>query len=156
MFSTPPPDGPESQVITLLERARVGDVDGYLAAFTGTIRQRLEREVAEQGRAAFAAALRQAAEAQQSHAVFTPEADGPDAARVTVESVYLDRNERQTFRLARTADGWRVAEVETVRAREPKARFGAPATFDGPEGVPVETARGQQGNKALQGQASEE
>jgi hypothetical protein len=54
-----------------------------------------------------------------------------------VESVYPDRNERQTYRLERAGGGWLVAEVETVRAHRPAVKFGAPASFREPEGVPV-------------------
>ena len=129
----PADDGPEARVRLLLDHAKTGDVERYLADFTGPTQRRLEREVAERGRDAFAAALRQAAAARKSHAVFTADAD----SLVTVESVYPDRNERQTFRLESTADGWRVADVETVRAREPAARFGTVASFDGPDGPPV-------------------
>ena len=79
----------------------------YLAAFGPALRERLGREAEEKGREAFAGSLRAAARARKSHAVFAPEADGPDAARVVVESVYPDRNERQTYRLERSEGGWR-------------------------------------------------
>jgi hypothetical protein len=69
--------------------------------------------------------------------VFAAEPDGPDAARVTVEAVYPDRNERQTYRIERTDAGWLVAGVETVRGHQPKSKYGSPAVFVAPEGVPV-------------------
>ncbi len=118
----------------------------YLAAFAPALRARLEREADEKGRAAFAESLRAAARARKSHAVFAPEADGPDAARVVVEAVYPDRNERQTYRLERSDGGWLVADVETVRAHRPQARFGTPASYREPEGVPVpvETPAGEE------------
>jgi hypothetical protein len=132
------PNPAEAQVHALLESARKGDVPAYLAAFDGPIRRRLEREVDERGRDAFAADLRAAALARKSHAVFAAEADGPETAWVVVEAVYLDRNERQTYRLDRGAGGWLVTEVETVRGHQPKAKFGTQATFEAPEGVPVQ------------------
>jgi hypothetical protein len=135
-----PHAGAEERLRGLLERARAGDVPGYLGSFSGELRQRLEREVAEKGRGTFSEELRRAAGARKSHAVFAPEPDGPDAARIVVESVYPDRNESQAYRLERGPDGWRVAEVETVRGHAPKARFGTPATYQEPEGVPVQGA----------------
>jgi hypothetical protein len=132
------PSGPETRIQRLLEDSARGDVASYLACFGGRLRARLERELAERGRDAFASDLKRAAEARRSHATFAPEPDGTDAARVTVETVYPDRNERQTYRLVQGADGWLVTEVETVRSHEPKAKYGAPATYQEPEGPPVQ------------------
>jgi hypothetical protein len=136
----PADDGPEARVRLLLEHAKGGDVDRYLADFTGPMRARLEREASERGREAFASELRRAAAARKGHAVFAAEADARDEARIMVESVYPDRNERQDFRLVNTADGWRVADVEAAREREPAARFGTVASFEGPDGPPVAAA----------------
>jgi hypothetical protein len=129
----------EARVQALLDSAWTGDVDAYLAAFDGPIRDRLEREVAERGRDAFAADLRSAARARKSHAVFAAEPEGDDVARVTVETVYPDRNERQTYRIDRRPKGWLVTEVETVKSHQPKAKYGTQASYEAPEGVPVQT-----------------
>jgi hypothetical protein len=130
-------EGAESRIDALLESAWNGDVAAYLTSFGGPIRQRLERSIEERGRAAFADDLRRAARSRKSHAVFAVEPEGADTARVAVETVYPDRNERQTFRLDRGADGWLVTEVDTIRSQVPKARYGAPATYQEPEGAPV-------------------
>jgi hypothetical protein len=141
--SAPAPASPaEARVQSLLDEARRGDVDSYLGGFAGPLRQRLEREAGERGRAAFADDLRAAARLRKSHAVFAAEPDGPDAARVTVEAVYPDRNERQTYRVERDGPtgAWLVTGVETVRSHQPKAKYGSPAAFIAPEGNPVQGA----------------
>ncbi len=135
--SPDPSSGPESRVRALLADASAGDVSAYLADFAPSLRARLKREAEEKGRDAFAEALRAAAKARKSHAVFAPEADGPDASTVVVETVYPDRNERQTYRLERLEGAWLVAGVETIRAHRPPAKFGAPASYREPEGPPV-------------------
>lgn len=135
--ATPATDPAGGRVHALLASAAEGDVAAYLDSFTGPLRARLEREVAERGRAAFADDLRRAARSRKSHAVFAAEPEGPGASAVTVESVYPDRNERQTYRLVNLPAGWLVAGVETVKSRQPSARYGAPAAFVAPEGVPV-------------------
>jgi hypothetical protein len=132
-----PSPGPEARVRSLLADASAGDVPAYLAAFAPNLRARLEREADENGRVAFAESLRAAANARKSHAVFAAEPDGPDASKVVVEAVYPDRNERQTYRLERSDGGWLVADVETIRAHRPQAKFGTPASYKEPEGVPV-------------------
>jgi hypothetical protein len=129
----------EARVHALLESAWKGDVAAYLDAFDGPMKSRLEREVDERGRDAFAADLRTAARSRKSHAVFAAEPDGDETARVVVETVYPDRNERQTYRIDRKPGGWLVTEVETIRSHQPKARFGDQADYQAPEGVPVQT-----------------
>lgn len=128
----------EETVRGLLRSGEGGDVAGYLATFAGPMKARLEREVGARGREAFADDLRRAAAARKSHAVFAPEPDGDIAARVTVETVYPDRNERQTYRVEKTDDGWRVTDVATVVSHQPAAKFGTPASYVAPEGVPVQ------------------
>jgi hypothetical protein len=136
--ATDPSGTPEARLRRFLDDARAGDVAGYLDAYAEPLRSRVAREADEAGRTAFADSLRRAAVARKGHAFYAPEPDGPDAVRIVVESVYPDRNERQSYRLERGPDGWRIAGVESVRGREPTARFGAPATYRDPEGIPVQ------------------
>jgi hypothetical protein len=132
------PDPAEARLSTLLESAWNGDVAGYLSCFTGPLRERLEREVNERGRDVFAADLQRAARSRKSHAIFAVEPEGEAAARIVVETVYPDRNERQTYHLAEQAGAWLVGDVETIRSQVPKARYGTAATYQEPEGVPVQ------------------
>jgi hypothetical protein len=132
------PDPAELRLGSLLESALNGDVTGYLNCFSGPLRQRLDREVSERGRDVFAADLKRAAQSRKSHAIFAVEPEGAGAARITVETVYPDRNERQTYHLAQETGGWFVNDVETVRSQVPKARYGMPASYQEPEGVPVQ------------------
>jgi hypothetical protein len=126
----------EARLRDLLDRGRIGDVPGYLAAFTGPLRDRLEREARERGPDGFAGDLRRAADARKSHAIFAAVSDGPDACRIVVEAVYPDRNERQAYRLERTPSGWLVAAVEPVRSRSPEEKYGSPAGLVGSDGQP--------------------
>ena len=105
----------------------------------GQLHARLAREADELGRDVFALRLRRAGLARKSHAIFAPEPDGdrPDAARITVESTFADRIERQTFRLERTDSGWLVTEIETAREHVPKTPLGSLATYEEPEAAPV-------------------
>jgi hypothetical protein len=128
----------EHVVRQLLDAGEAGDVMAYLAAFADPLRTRIERDVQTRGRDVFAHNLKRAAAARKSHAVFAAEPEGDDSARVVVETVYPDRNERQTYRVEHTAEGWRIGDVTTARSHSPSARFGAIATYVAPEGVPVQ------------------
>src|SRR6516162_3596275 len=131
---TSTPDPAEARLAALLESAWNGDVTGYLDSFAAPLRQRLEREVNERGRDVFAAEMKRAARSRKSHAIFAVEPEGTAAARIAVETVYPDRNERQTYHLAEESGAWLVNDVETIRSQVPKARYGTPATYQEPEG----------------------
>jgi hypothetical protein len=139
-ISTNVPDPAEVRLKTLLDAAWRGDVAAYLDGFGGPLRERLRREVDERGRDVFAADLKRAARSRKSHAIFGVEPEGQGAARITVETVYPDRNERQTYHLTQepSAGGWLVTDVETIRSQVPKARYGTMASYQEPEGVPVQ------------------
>jgi hypothetical protein len=133
--------GATDHIEGLLASARAGNAASYLGAFGGPLRARLEREADERGQDAFALRLRRAGLARKSHALFAPEPDGDrlGAARITVELTYADRLERQTFHLERATRGWLVTEVETAREHVPKNPLGSLASYEEPEGIPVDT-----------------
>ena len=131
-------DPVEARVHSLLQSARDGDVAAYLAAFDDPMRARIEREVDEKGRDTFRSVLQQAARSRKSRAVFASVRDGDDIASVVVETVYPDHNERQTYRFGRAPGGWLITDVTTLRGQEPPSRYGATATFQEPEGIPVQ------------------
>jgi hypothetical protein len=136
-----PEAGADQAVRGLLAAARAGEVGVYLDAFAGPLRDRLERDRATRGDAAVAGELRTAAAARRGHAVYAAEPDGPDAATVVVESVYASHNERQTYRLERRDEAWKVVSVLATRALRPDRATGSPATFEAPEGIPVPTGK---------------
>jgi len=131
----------EGRVRSLLRAAAEGDVETYLAGFDDTYRQRLQQQMTERGREAFAAELQDAAKARTSHAIFSAEGLGESTTTtVVLESAYPDRNERQTFHLERSGGTWTVTNVETARAHKPQVPFGDQAQFQEPEGPPVSIA----------------
>lgn len=131
-------DSPEAIVKTLLTSAQHGDIAAYRETFAGKLRDRVEREIQDSGPERFAEQLRRASAARKSHAIFSSQPDGQNAVHVTVESVYPDRNERQTYRLEQHPDGWRITSVDSLVAQMPRARYGTLAGYQEPEGVPVQ------------------
>ena len=111
-------------------------MQGYLTAFTGSLRDRLEREARERGRDGFADDMKRCCRCPQGPRHLRRGADGPDSCRIVVESVYPDRNERQTYRLERAASEWLVTTVDSVRSRSPAEKYGSPSGFVGTEGLP--------------------
>jgi hypothetical protein len=131
--------GAAERIDLLLKSAHDGDVAQYLGSFAGPLRARLQREADERGRAAFARQLKSASRARKSHALFSPvpeDASGA-AVKVTLESVFTDRVERQNYRLEHIAAGWLVTAIETARQDVPRIPLGSVATYREPEGEPV-------------------
>ena len=132
--------GASLRIESLLDAARKGDLAAYLDSFEGALRARLERQADERGRAAFAQDLRKAAGSRKSHAIFAaqPDGDGTGFVSVVVESTFADRIERQAYRLVRGETDWRIVDIEIARERLPEKPLGSLATYQEPEGVPVE------------------
>ncbi len=136
---TPASASPTQHLERFLESARRGDVPAYLDSLGGDLRERVEREVDEAGRAAFADRLRLAARARKSHAVFAPEPAG-DGVAITVDSVQADRQARSVYRLEPAALGWRIVAVERTQELFPRSARGAVATYAAPEANPMSSA----------------
>jgi len=69
--------GAAERIEDLLDCARRGNVKGYLSAFRGPIRSRLEQQVEEKGLEAFAGELRRAGRLRKSYAVYAAEPTAP-------------------------------------------------------------------------------
>ena len=128
---------PEDCIERLFTAAEAGDVSVYLDCFTGDERRRLERELKDQSPGAFARSLQDALRELKGRAVFGPaesERAGQEVA-LTVERVYVNRTERQTYRLVREPSQWRVAGIQPTQAYQPEAAYGTPV-FETPESKP--------------------
>ena len=130
--SAPPANGPGSSPEDCIQRkltaAEQGEVSTYLDSLIGSERLRLERELADLSRDAFAQSLRQALQELKGRAVFglaERERAGQEVV-LTVERVYLNRTERQSYRLVRSADQWRIASIQAAQAYQPATAYGTP------------------------------
>jgi hypothetical protein len=108
-----------------------GDVDAYLACFTGNQRSQLERELAAQPREQFARGLVAAIEPLKGRAIVQETASAA-TAEITVERVYAHRNDLQVYELQHQDGRWRIAAVRAVRALQPPVPYGQPV-FEMPE-----------------------
>ncbi|HEY5314543.1 MAG TPA: hypothetical protein VIK18_18570 [Pirellulales bacterium] len=108
-----------------------GDVDAYLACFTGDQRTQLERELAAEPRENFAQGLVAAIEPLKGRAIVDESASAL-TAEITVERVYAHRNDLQRYNLQCQDGQWRIASVRAVQALQPPVPYGTPV-FEMPE-----------------------
>lgn len=126
--STPAAENPEACIDRMFEAAKQGDVETYLDCFTGSERERLERELADQPKDAFARSLAEAVGSLKGRAVFkgNPVGDSADKWILPVDRVYVNRMERQTYHLVRESNVWRIHTVETATSFQPDKPYGTP------------------------------
>jgi hypothetical protein len=122
------PANPEDAIYAMLDAARAGNVNAYLDAFSGPMRDQLLQVVKENSEPGFAAYLKSQNSAFQGVAVSVTNRSGDAEAQVRVEYVYSDRNEVQSVSLRKESSRWkifRVAGAEQVKTLVP---FGAAVT----------------------------
>jgi len=118
---------PQDAINAMLDAARNGDVKKYLAAYTGSMEAALRQTVAESSDAAFQKYLQDTSAALKGVAVMAPDAAAGDTeAKVRVEYVYQDRNEVQTLNLEKTANGWKIARVDSAERIKTLVPYGSP------------------------------
>jgi hypothetical protein len=124
-FSAASPADCLEQMYLAAER---GDVDAYLACFTGVQRQRLDVELRTESREAFAAAIAEPFGSLKGRAIndlSTEPADG-ERAQLEAERIYPQYNERQTYGFRREGGAWRIESLGVVRRLQPPVPYGTP------------------------------
>ena len=122
----PPPPTPQDAVYRMLDAARDGDVNKYLAAYTGQMEAALKQAVAESGEPAFARYLKDSSAAVKGVALMEPQPIAEREVKLRVEYVYQDRNEVQQMVLEKTPAGWRIARVEAAERVKTLVPYGTP------------------------------
>lgn len=118
---------PQDAVYAMLEAARNGDVNKYLAAYAGSMETALRQSISESSRAAFQKYLQDTNAALKGVAVMAPEGDGDGRdVKIRVEYVYQDRNETQTMSLEKTAGGWKIVRVDSAERIKTLIPYGSP------------------------------
>jgi hypothetical protein len=106
----------------MVDAARTGEVDAYLGVFTGGLEASLRRAVAERTVAAFAAYLRDSSASVKGVAVYDAQWESAEKARVRMDYIYQDRNEKQLIELAKVSNKWKITQFsagESVKALIP-------------------------------------
>ena len=117
---------PEDAIYAMLDAARKGDVQKYLAAYSGPMQTSLRQSIAESSNSAFSQYLQDTNAALKGVAVMAPEITSDREAKARVEYVYQDRNEAQNMYLEKTTTGWKITRVETAQRVKTLVPYGTP------------------------------
>ncbi len=115
---------PQDAIYAMLDASRDGNVQKYLAGYTGEMGRSLERARAESQD--FAKYLRDSNAALKGIAVMEPQPQSDGEVKVRVEYVYPDRNEAQYFYMVKTAGVWKISRVETAERVKTVIPYGTP------------------------------
>ena len=116
---------PEDAIYGMLDSARKGDVQKYLAAYSGAMQASLRQSIADSSDSAFRQYLQDTNAALKGVAVMAPEINDREA-KARVEYVYQDRNEAQNMYLEKTAAGWKITRVEAAQRVKTLVPYGTP------------------------------
>jgi len=117
---------PEDAIYAMLDAAQKGDVQKYLAAYSGAMQTSLRQSIAESSNSAFSQYLQDTNAALKGVAVMAPEITSDREAKARVEYVYQDRNEAQNMYLEKTTTGWKITRVETAQRVKTLIPYGTP------------------------------
>ena len=113
-----PAPSPDVTVYAMLDAARNGDVESWLAVYTGNLASSFRAAAKEQSDAGFRAWLKSTDASLKGVALQPPERLSDDTVRMQVEYVFADRNEKQTVYLCLVNGAWKIERLDAA-ARVP-------------------------------------
>ena len=117
-------ENPEDVLIAMVQAMERGDVQALEECFGGDLKRRLEDLLARDSAPWLAEWLRRRGSAVKGLAILDQEELGPDQVRILTETVYNDRNTRQSFRLEREDGSWRVTDSDFEMVSDWENEFG--------------------------------
>jgi hypothetical protein len=117
---------PQDAVYAMLDAARSGDVERYLAAFAPAMQANLRQAITEMTESGFARHLRETNGEIKGVAITEPDLLTPSEAKLRVEYVYQDRNEVQYTYLEKAGPTWKITRLDTAQRIKTLIPYGTP------------------------------
>lgn len=133
-----PGDEPQSAIYAMLDAARDGDLDGYVACYSGDLRRQLEQNRQEMGEEEFRRYLAERDDAIKGVALMAPTELPGERAQIDMEYVYQGYNEAQTVHLARSSGRWTIERVDQAQVRQQAVPYGTPVAGSAPSSEEAE------------------
>ena len=117
---------PSDAIYCMLDAARAGDGDAYIACHDGQLAKQLEQSRQEMGEGGFAEYLLGRNREIKGIAINEPEQTSENEAQVRVEYVFADRNEAQRYGLKRVGGEWKIAVADGAQRVKTVIPYGTP------------------------------
>jgi hypothetical protein len=124
--AAPEPKQPRDTIYAMLDAAREGDIDSYLACYAGQMARQLEQSRDEMTAPGFARYLQERNREIKGVAINEPEMASEREARIRVEYVYQERNEVQQVYLERVDGAWKIFGVDAAERVKTLVPYGTP------------------------------
>jgi hypothetical protein len=121
-----PPAAAQDAIYAMLDASRAGNVEAYLASYSGQMLSALEQSVRETGPERFSRYLKDSNSAIKGIAVSDPEPVSVREVKVRVEYVYQDRNDAQTVYLEKSGGDWKIFRVDGSERVRTLIPYGTP------------------------------
>lgn len=115
---------PEEVIQTMLDASRRGDARAYLDCFTEAMRPQLNATRQQMGEARFREYLAEAQAPVMGVATSRLVETRPDRARIEVEFILRDKNQRQTVELRNSGGRWRIETMSQAVYAKPVIPYG--------------------------------
>lgn len=117
---------PQDAIYGMLDAARAGDVNSYLANYTGQMSTALQQSIAESTEAKFGQYLKDSNAAIKGVAISEPQQLTDTQVKVRVEYVFQDRNEAQIMYLEKQSGTWKITRVDSAERVKTLVPYGTP------------------------------
>ena len=115
---------PQDAIYAMLDAAREGNVNKYLASYSGQMRSALQQAARESQD--FGRSLKDSNAAIKGVAIMDPEPVSSQEVKARVEYVFQDRNEVQAMILDKIAGGWKIVRVDSAERVKTLVPYGTP------------------------------
>jgi len=108
--------------------ARRGSLDQYLAQFTSPLRENLDRLRQTKGDDYLRGYLVRLTRPIKGIAadIAGRRETGPDEAQLSVDFIFSDHNERQSYRMKKIGSGWKISQIQDARSAAILIPYGTP------------------------------
>lgn len=117
-------ENPDDVLIAMVQAMERGDVQALKECFGGDLGRRLDVLLARDSEPWLGEWLRRRGSAVKGLAILGQEELGPGQVRVLTETVYNDRNTRQSFLLGRENGSWKVTDSDFEMVSDWENEFG--------------------------------
>ena len=117
---------PRDTIYRMLDAARDGDGDAYIACYSGQMERMLKQSRTEMTPQGFSRYLTDRNREVKGIAISEPETLSGSEVKVRVEYVYADRNEAQQFYLDKLPEGWKISRIDAAVRVETLVPYGTP------------------------------
>ncbi|HEY2933482.1 MAG TPA: hypothetical protein VGK99_17215 [Acidobacteriota bacterium] len=117
---------PDDALLDMVQAMGEGSVSQWVDLFGGDLRRRLEDISQRQGEGELSRLLKDRSGAVKGFAIIGRQTQGPDTIVLSTETIYAERNTRQSFLLRKEAGIWKIVDSDSEMVSAWGTNYGRP------------------------------